>query len=181
MKKLYSMAIIAGLALSLSGCTTPNGSKITSLSTAKTDKDKDGVMDISDQCPNTVPGTTVSKDGCKIYTSVLDLNERELCDVKKHGVDQVLATASKYNNIAKEHGVEYKRQGVTTSGYIEAAKEAIAAGKTIVHPKGDKTKKDFTVEYVAQRACKFGIGALVLEAEGKKNWREAVPGDGYKY
>ncbi|MEA3315214.1 MAG: hypothetical protein U9Q30_05105 [Campylobacterota bacterium] len=180
MKKLYSMAIIAGLALSLSGCTT-SGSNMTSLSTAKTDKDKDGVMDISDQCPNTVAGTTVSKDGCKIYTSVLDLNERELCDVKANGVEVVLATASKYNKIAKEHNVEFKRQGVTTSTYIDAAKEAIASGKKIVHPKGDKTKKDFTVEYVAQRACKFAIGALVLEAEGKKNWREAVPGDGYKY
>lgn len=180
MKKLYSIAIIAGLALSLSGCTTTS-SNMNSLSTAHTDNDKDGVMDISDQCPNTLPGTTVSKDGCKIYTSVLDLNEKELCDVKANGVEAVLATATKYNKTAKEHGVEFKRQGSTTSAYIDGAKKAIASGKKIVHPKGDKTKKDFTVEYAAQRACKFAIGALVLEAEGKTNWREAVPGDGFKY
>jgi len=180
MKKLYSMAIVAGLTLALSGCTA-SASNMTSLSTAHTDKDHDGVMDISDQCPNTVAGTTVSKDGCKIYTSVIDLDEKKLCDTKINGVKGVLATAIKYNKTAKEHGVEFKRQGSTTSDYIDAVKEAIASGKKIVHPKGDKTKKDFTVEYATQRACKFAIGALVLEAEGKNNWREAVPGDGFKY
>ena len=58
MKKLYSMTIAAGLALALSGCTGNAG-----LSTASTDKDKDGITDIQDQCPNTVAGTKVSADG----------------------------------------------------------------------------------------------------------------------
>ena len=71
MKKLYSITIAAGLALALTGCGSNNAS------TPSGDTDGDGVANISDQCPNTVAGTKVSKDGCKIYTSILDL------DVKK--------------------------------------------------------------------------------------------------
>ncbi|MEA3498332.1 MAG: hypothetical protein U9R16_04650 [Campylobacterota bacterium] len=180
MKKLFSITIAAGLALALTGCTGSGAA----LSTANTDKDKDGVMDISDQCPNTVAGTKVSKDGCKIYTSVLDLNERELCSIEKNGVETVLATAKKYNAVAKKHGVEFRRQGVNNSSAITAVEEALKTGKKTVNPMTNKkkaSKKTFTVEYATQRACKFAISALVLEAEGKTNWREALPGGEYKY
>ena len=183
MKKLYSITIAAGLALALTGCTGNN------VSTPSGDKDGDGVANISDQCPNTVAGTKVSKDGCKIYTSILDLNVKEVCNVKANGIEATLATAKKYNAIAKKHGVEFRRLNVNNSALIASVEEALKTGAKEVNPvhfksKANKIKKSKTklsTSYAAERSCKFAISALTQEAEGKKNWREAVPGDGYKY
>ncbi len=182
MKKLYSITIAAGLALALTGCTGTS----TSLATASTDKDKDGIMDISDQCPNTAAGTKVSQDGCKIYTSILDINEKEVCSVDKNGIETVIATAAKYNKTAMANGVEFKRLGMNNSQYISGVNAALKSGAkkvVLLNKKGkpDKKLKPVTVKYAAQRACKFAIAALTQEAEGKKNWRLSVPGDGFKY
>lgn len=179
-KKLYSIAIATGLALALTGCANSGAS----LSTANTDKDKDGVMDISDQCPNTPLGTKVSKDGCKIYVSILDLSVKELCNVKKNGIDNVLATANKYNKIAKKHGVEYRRLGMTAQQYIDGAIKAVKTGAkkvVLLDKKAKPTKKSVSTQYAAWRGCAFAVSSLQLEEEGKSTWRAAVPGDGFKY
>ncbi len=180
MKKLYSITIAAGLALALAGCAGNNAS------TPSGDRDGDGIANISDQCPNTVLGTKVSKDGCKIYPTILELNEKELCSVDKNGIESVIATAAKYNKTAKAHGVEFKRLGMTNTQYIDGVNKALKTGGKMVvllNKKGkpDKKLKPVTVKYAAERACKFAISALAQEAEGKTNWRLAVPGDGYKY
>ena len=178
MKKLYSITIAASLALALAGC-TGNGP-----STPSGDKDGDGVANISDQCPNTVMGTKVSADGCKIYTSILDLTVKDMCNVKNNGIDTVLATADKYNAIAKKHGVEYRRLGMTAQQYIDGAKAAVKSGSkkvVLLNKKAKPTKKSVSTEYAAWRGCAFAISSLQLEEEGKTNWRAAVPGDGFKY
>ena len=178
MKKLYSMTIAAGLALALAGCTGNN------VSTPSGDKDGDGVANISDQCPNTVAGTKVSKDGCKIYTSILDIDVRKVCNVEANGIETVLATAAKYNKTAKAHGVEFKRLGMANSQYIDETNKALKAGAkevTLLNKKKKPTKNKVSVNYAAERACKFAISSLAQEAEGKNTWRAAVPGDGFKY
>ena len=178
MKKLYSITIAAGLALVLAGCTGNN------VSTPSGDKDGDGVANISDQCPNTPAGTTVSADGCKIYTSILDITVKDMCDVKKNGINTVLDTANEYNAIAKKHGVEYRRLGMTAQQYIDGAIAAVkSGGKKVVllNKKAKPTKKSVTTEYAAWRGCAFAISSLQLEEEGKTNWRAGVPGDGLKY
>ncbi len=183
MKKLYSMTIAAGLALALAGCTGNN------VSTPSGDKDGDGVANISDQCPNTLAGTKVSKDGCKIYTSILDLDVRKVCNVEANGIETVIATAKKYNAIAKKHGVEFRRLNVNNSALITSVEDAIKTGSKNVNPlhfkskpkKVKKSKTKLTTSYAAERACKFAISSLTQEATGKKTWRAAVPGDGFKY
>lgn len=114
----------------------------------------------------------------------VNLNERTLCDIKTNGIENVLATAVKYNKIAKEHKVEFMRLGMRTSQYIDETKKAIKAGSdkvVLLNKKGKATKNSVSVEYAAHRACKFAVSALTQEAEGKKTWRAAVPGDGFKY
>ncbi|MEA3513551.1 MAG: hypothetical protein U9R37_08095 [Campylobacterota bacterium] len=186
MKKLYSILAATGLALALQGCT---GGSSSALSTASTDKDKDGVVDISDQCPNTISGSKVDGNGCMIYTSIMDVDVRKVCDIKTNGIESVIATAKKYNAIAIKNDVEFRRLNVNNSDLITSVEEAIKTGAKEVNPlhfkskpnKVKKSKTKFSTEYGANRACKFAISALTQEAEGKKNWREAVPGDGYKY
>jgi len=112
------------------------------------------------------------------------LNERTLCNIEANGIDNVLATAVKYNMIAKKHGVEFKRLGMTNTKYIDETKKSLKSGsKTVVllNKKGKATKNSVSVEYAAHRACKFAVSALTQEEEGKKTWRAAVPGDGFKY
>jgi len=116
--------------------------------------------------------------------SIENLDERKLCNVKENGISDVLATATHYNKIAKEHKVEFMRLGMRTSQYIDETNKAIKAGsKTVVllNKKGKATKNSVSVEYAAHRACKFAVSALTQEEEGKKTWRAAVPGDGFKY
>jgi len=111
----------------------------------------------------------------------LDIKE---CSVKAHGVAGVIATAKKYNTIAQKKGLEFRRLGVNNSGYIIAVEEALKNGsKTVqlIDIKKKKTKDKFTTEYAAERSCKFAITSLVQNVEANDNWRQAVPGDGYKY
>ena len=175
MKKLYSLTIAAGLALALAGCAGNNAS------TPSGDKDGDGVANISDQCPNTPAGTKVSKDGCKIYTSVLDLNVKEVCNVKANGLESVLAVAKKYNPTAVKHKVEFMRFGASTSAYIKGAEAAIKSGSAKANVKQKKKVVSMPTTYATWRACTFAVSALQQEAEAKSTWRLAVPGDGFKY
>lgn len=110
-------------------------------------------------------------------------SEKTLCDVKINGIERVLDIAVKHNAIAKEHGVEFKRLGMTNTQYIEETQKALKVGSpSIMLLDGEKTTKNsISVEYAAQRACKFAISALTQEIEGKTTWRAAVPGDGFKY
>ena len=111
-------------------------------------------------------------------------SEKTLCDVKANGIEAVLDMAVKHNAIAKEHGVEFKRLGMTNTQYIEETQKALKSGSNkvvLLDKKGKATKNSVSVEYAAQRACKFAISALTQETEGKTTWRAAVPGDGFKY
>lgn len=185
MKKIYSLTIASALALALSGCTGSSSS----LSTAHTDKDKDGVADISDQCPNTKAGVKVSKDGCAIFAGVTPaeaakIDEREVCSIEKLGIEKVLENAKLYNDSAIKEKVEFRRLGVNNSGLIAAVEEGLKAGAKEIEPKdfkGKASKQKFKIDYAAHRACAFGLAALQQKEEGKSTWRLAVPGDGYKY
>jgi len=132
-------------------------------------------------------GLAIALSGCMgneaSPSSTANLNEKELCS-SANGIDALLATASEYNAIAKKHGVEFKRLGMTNTQYIDETNKAIKAGEKMVvllNKKGKPTKNKVSVEYAAQRACKFAVSALTQEAEGKETWRAAVPGDGFKY
>jgi len=112
------------------------------------------------------------------------INEKTLCDIEANGIENVLATATKYNTIAIEHKVEFMKLGMRTSQYIEETQKALDVGSKeifLLNKKGKATKNKVTVEYAAHRACKFAISALNQETVGKTTWRSAVPGDGFQY
>lgn len=133
-------------------------------------------------------GLALAITGCgnnKVTTPTYDnLDEKTLCNVNANGIESVLKEAEKYNAIAKEHGVEFKRLGMTTTQYIDESTKALDAGEkkvVLLNKKGKPTKNSVSVSYAVERACKFAVSALTQEAEGKKTWRAAVPGDGFKY
>jgi hypothetical protein len=112
------------------------------------------------------------------------LDQKEVCNVSKLGVETVLANAKVYNAAAIKEKVEFRRLGVNNSDLIIAVEEGIKSGAKTVTPKdfkGKATKDKFPVGYAAHRACTFGLNALQQKQEGKSSWRLAVPGDGYKY
>jgi hypothetical protein len=181
MKKIYS--IVALTALAFTGCSFSSGP---ALSTASTDKDKDGIVDISDQCPNTPAGVKVDGNGCKVYelAPASSITTKEACDIKTHGVAKVLETAKAYNKVAQKKGLEFRRLGVNNSALITSVEEALTTGAAEVNPKDFKdkaTKFKFKTEYAAWRACSFAISALQQADDAKDTWRLAVPGDGFKY
>ena len=107
-----------------------------------------------------------------------------VCNVEKNGIENVIATAKKYNEVAKAKGLEYRRLTVNNSDLIISVEEAIKTGAKEVNPKtfkGKPSKTKLPTDYAAQRACKFAISALTQAHESKKTWRLAIPGDGYKY
>lgn len=118
-----------------------------------------------------------------VYKSVMKLDVRTACNVKKNGVKKVLALAEMYNPTAVEDNIEFMRFGVTTSEYIDATKKAIKDGSNIVHLVDTKGKKagDVTVAFAAWRSCAFAISPLKQKVEAKSTWRLSVPGDGFKY
>jgi len=116
--------------------------------------------------------------------SASKVDEKSLCSVEKNGIEQVLATAKVYNEVAKKEGLEFRRLGVNNTDLIIAVEEGIKTGAKTVNPKTFKGKKSKTVlplDFAATRACKFGVAALSQAHEGKSVWRFAVPGDGFKY
>lgn len=116
-------------------------------------------------------------------SEISKLDVKKECNVEANGVEKVLATATKYNEIAIKHNVEFMRLGMKTSQYIEAVDAALKAGAKTIEIVDDKKKKtaDATIEYGAWRACTFAISALTQEEEAKKTWKLASPSDGYKY
>jgi len=132
-------------------------------------------------------GLALAISGCSsnsLSTAQIEkLDEKQICNLEVHGVSGVLASAEKYNTVAKEQRVEFKRLGMTTTEYIAGAKKAIETNsKTVPLTNNTKpTKNSVSVSYAAQRACKFAVSALTLKAEGKKTWRAAVPGDEFQY
>ena len=116
-------------------------------------------------------------------SEISKLDVKKECNVQANGVEKVIATAAKYNEIAVKHKVEFMRLGMKTSQYIEAVDAALKAGAKTIEIVDDKKKKtaDATIEYGAWRACTFAISALTQEEEAKKTWKLASPSDGYKY
>ena len=116
-------------------------------------------------------------------SEISKLDVKKECNVEANGVEKVLATATKYNEIAVKNKVEFMRLGMKTSQYIEAVDAALKSGAKTIEIVDDKKKKtaDATIEYGAWRACTFAISALTQEEEAKKTWKLASPSDGYKY
>lgn len=116
-------------------------------------------------------------------SEISKLDVKKECNVEANGVEKVLATATKYNEIAIKHNVEFMRLGMKASQYIEAVDAALKSGAKTIEIVDDKKKKtaDATIEYGAWRACTFAISALTQEEEAKKTWKLASPSDGYKY
>lgn len=129
--------------------------------------------------------TVIAAATLTLTTSLHAMDEKKDCDVKVNGIEKVIATAKKYNKIAKEKGLEFRRLNVNNSDLIASVDEAIKTGAKEVNPmhfKGKKrSKTKLEVNYAAARACKFAITALTQAEEAKTTWRLAVPGDGYKY
>ena len=116
-------------------------------------------------------------------SEISKLDVKKECNVEANGVEKVLATATKYNEIAVKNKVEFMRLGMKASQYIEAVQGAIKSGSKTIDIVDDKKVKtsEATVEFGAWRACSFAISALTQDEEAKKTWRASVPGDGYKY
>ena len=110
------------------------------------------------------------------------LDVKKECNVEANGIEKVIATAAKYNEIAVKDKVEFMRLGMKASQYIEAVNGAIKSGSANIDIVDDKKVKtgEATAAFGAWRACSFAISA-VMQEEGKKTWRSSVPGDGYKY
>ena len=116
-------------------------------------------------------------------SEISKLDVKKECNVETNGVEKVLATATKYNEIAIKHNVEFMRLGMKASQYIEAVDAALKSGAKTIEIVDDKKKKtgEATIEFASWRACAFAISALTQEEEAKKNWKLASPSDAYKY
>ena len=116
-------------------------------------------------------------------SEISKLDVKKECNVEANGIEKVLATASKYNEIAIKNKVEFMRLGMKASQYIEAVDAALKSGAKTIEIVDDKKKKtgDATIEFAAWRACAFAISALTQEEDAKKNWKLASPSDAYKY
>lgn len=116
-------------------------------------------------------------------SEISKLDVKKECNVEANGIEKVLATATKYNEIAVKNKVEFMRLGMKASQYIEAVDAALKSGAKNIDIIDDKKKKtgETTVEYATWRACSFAISALTQQEEGKKAWKLASPTDGYKY
>ncbi len=112
------------------------------------------------------------------------IDVEKVCDVKANGINKVIKTAKKYNDIAVKEGLEFRRLGVNNSALIVSVEESIKTKAKKVNPKdfkGKKSKTKLEINFAAHRACKFALRALQQAEEAKSTWRLAVPGDGYKY
>ena len=118
-------------------------------------------------------------------TDYMAMDVEKICNVTpSNGIDKVIATAEKYNKIAIEQKVEFRRLDVNNRDLIISVQEGIKSGAKEVNPmgfKGKPSKTKLAIDYAAARACKFAISALAFQQEAKQTWRAAVPGDGFKY
>ena len=133
----------------------------------------------------TVATITLSIANASLAEEAVKLDAKKVCDVKANGVTKLLEVAKKFNPEAIKLGVEFKRLGIKNREYIKALEEAVKSKskETVIKykKKGKEKTKKFPTDYAAWRACTFAVRALQLHEEGKKTWRLAVPGDGYKY
>lgn len=109
----------------------------------------------------------------------LAIDTKVECNVAEKGIETVLATAKKYQAISTEKGLEYRRLGVNNTDLIKAIEIRLETGDKIVKPldhKGKKSKTELKIDFATERACKFAINSLQNAAEGKKTWKNAVPG-----
>ncbi|MBU3015471.1 hypothetical protein KO488_11950 [Poseidonibacter lekithochrous] len=112
------------------------------------------------------------------------IDVEKVCNVKTNGIENVIETAKKYNNIAIKEGLEFRRLTVNNSGLIASVEEAIKTKAKEVNPKdfkGKASKTKLETNFAAHRSCKFAIRALQQAQEAKSTWRLAIPGDGYSY
>ncbi|SKB30676.1 hypothetical protein [Malaciobacter marinus] len=117
-------------------------------------------------------------------SSIKDIDVEKVCSVENNGIEKVIQTAKKYNEIAKKNELEFRRLGVNNTDLIISVEEAIKTGAKEVNPKdfkGKASKTKLPIDFAAIRACKFAITALTQANEAKTSWRLAVPGDGYEY
>ncbi len=116
-------------------------------------------------------------------SDISKLDVKKEGNVEANGIEKVIATATKYNEIAVKNKVEFMRLGMKASQYIEAVNAALKSGAKNIDIIDDKKKKtgEATVEFGAWRACSFAISALTQEEEAKTTWKLASPSDGYKY
>ena len=133
----------------------------------------------------TVATLTLSIANASLIDEAVKLDVKKVCDVKANGVEKVVGIAKKFNPEAVKLGVEFKRLGIKNREYIKALEAAIKSKskETVIKykKKGKEKTKKFPTDYAAWRACTFAVRALQLHEEGKKTWRLAVPGDGFKY
>ena len=61
-------------------------------------------------------------------SEISKLDVKKECNVEVNGVEKVLATATKYNEIAIKNKVEFMRLGMKASQYIEAVDAALKSG-----------------------------------------------------
>ena len=116
-------------------------------------------------------------------SDISKLDVKKECNVEVNGIEKVIATATKYNEIAIKNKVEFMRLGMKASQYIEAVNAALNSGAKNIDIIDVKKKKtgEVTVEFGAWRACSFAISALTQQEEAKTTWKLASPSDGYKY
>ena len=116
-------------------------------------------------------------------SEISKLDVKKECNVAVNGIEKVLSTAVKYNEIAVKNKVEFMRLGMKASQYIEAVDNALKTGAKNIDIVDDKKKKtgEATIEFAAWRACSFAISAVTQQEDGKKNWKLASLTDGYKY
>ncbi len=153
MKKIITLAVTSGLALFLSGCGATNA-------------------------PAPQAAEVKASDAYSLDVS-------KVCEISAtNSIQDVLGVAKKFNPIAVKNGVEFMRFGMPTSAYITETEKALAAGGkevVLLDAKGQPTKNVVTVEYAAERACKFSVMALQFQNAASTEWKLAVPGDGYTY
>lgn len=129
-------------------------------------------------------GCTGGSSGSLTPAQAYKLDQNNVCNVEKLGIETVIANAKTYNDAAIKENVEYRRLGVNNSDLIIAVEAAIKSGAKMVNPKdfkGKASKTKLKTPYAAWRACTFGLNALQNKHEAKSTWRAAIPGDGYKY
>ncbi|QKF58708.1 hypothetical protein ACN2EN_03420 [Aliarcobacter lanthieri] len=122
--------------------------------------------------------------GSLFADSYSHLDVKKECDVKANGIEKVIQTAEKYNEIAIKEKVEFMRFGMKASQYVQAVQDALKNGSKeiqLVDEKSKPTGEKVSIEFAAWRACSFGISALTQKEQSKKTWKLASPSDGYKY
>ncbi len=119
-----------------------------------------------------------------ILKEAMKVDVAKTCDPQKNSVTKLLAVAKKYNPTAVKLGVEFKRLGMTTTQYIQETQKALKAKSktvTLLDKNGKPTDKKVSVDYAAERACKFAVRALQEYVDAQTTYKLAIPGEGYKY